>query len=175
MIMFKSNTIKLFSFSFILLLFTGGCALYLGLVLETEGEKLVGRLQAVRDHELLARRHAEFKRQLEDTKESREILNSYVLQGESGTIDLLSTFDEISSDLGIEVDTRELAVDEVSDDFHDLLITLTIEGREASVIQFLKLLESLPYRSQVSEFSASRQDGQLGVDLVIVVSIKPSS
>ena len=174
MIMFKNSTTKLFVFSLFLLLFTAAAALYICITLESEGKKLVERLQAVRDHEILARQHAEFNRQLENTKEERTALENYVLAGESGTVDLLSSFDEISSNLGVELDTKELAVAEQSDDFHELSVTLSVEGGEAEVMQFLKLLETLPYHSQVSNFAAERQAGQLELNLAIVVSIKPT-
>lgn len=88
---------------------------------------------------------------VENTKEDRETLTSYVV-AENSVIDFLSLIEETARGQGLAIETQSLNVRPLNEDeiFELLTLTARVEGPLDGVLQMGALFESLPYQVTVS-------------------------
>ena len=103
---------------------------------------------------------SELKRLYDETKEDRENLHTYVLEGDD-VIDFLGLVEALGKEQKVELKTETIR--DISNDgkFDDLEIAISVSGSYESIEQILLLFETLPYQSQVTRLDMAR-DGDVG-------------
>ncbi len=106
--------------------------------------------------------YEELVSQLEATTAEREKLMSYML-AEDETVGFLATLETIAAEQGIEFTTNTLTLAD-STEQKQLEINFAVAGNESSVLQFIHILELLPYHSRLQSISIDRSfDAATGV------------
>lgn len=156
--MWKSLTFRLFILSILSLLVSAGSFAYMVYSIGQDGLALKDNLQALSDRSALEQEYNALQEVLAETAAEREQLSQFVLEGEEGAVDFLSTIDQIANDLSITLNTQLLAVEEVEDEvLDDLKVVFEIEGNERAVMRFIQLVELLPYKSRIDDLSFVRK------------------
>jgi hypothetical protein len=94
---------------------------------------------------------------LSTTQIERETLNSYIINGDAGTIAFLSDMDAFAAARDLDLTTENLqVVAQGRAPFNALTMTYQVKGSEASVQSFLAALETLPYASEISRVELIR-------------------
>lgn len=82
------------------------------------------------------------------TEDARTVIEHHILT-ESTVVDLLSLIETLGRENGVILSTDGLMVSPIDAHFEYLVATVRVEGRYASVLHMLELLEQLPYESWV--------------------------
>lgn len=141
---------------------------FLSYLIQSTGASLTEMMRIFASEESQQQAHHELAEELERTASVRERVREYVLHGDADTVRFLSEVDELAVDVGVTLETDELAVQPGSDSFKELAITLTIEGTEGAVVRMLSLLETLPYHSYIQRVDFSRDAERTGYARSIV-------
>ncbi len=122
------------------------------------GKKLEDRIIAIAEKDARVRAHTSLQKLMEETREDREELSTYILT-EDQTSTFLTNIESLGSEVGVELTTGSLEVVKKEGLFNELLIQFKIEGDESSVMKMHLLFETLPYRSKIAALSLSRAEG----------------
>lgn len=101
---------------------------------------------AAKAHE---RELASLVRVVNDTKQEREELDSYVLSDE-GVIDFLTLIESVAKEQGVELKTSNLTEQDGGATFERVGALVTVAGTYESIAQTLAIFESLPYQSGIT-------------------------
>lgn len=111
--------------------------------------------------------------QLEDTMRAEEDkwkkLKSFILHDDD-VITFLQLTEDVAREQGVSLST-ELTLSPIDATFESLHMNTTIEGSFDGVMRMIRLLETLPYQSEVEQVSLSRSggDGVWSATLAITV------
>lgn len=93
----------------------------------------------------------------------REELTTYILQDEN-VIDFLSFVERLGNEHGVVFTTEALDVRSAEQDFEELFMRVSVIGTYDSVKHMLRLLETLPQQSYISDVSINDLGGVEGSD-----------
>ena len=82
-------------------------------------------------------------------------LNSYLIKNEDEVIDFLNLLDTLASESRLEITVKSTEANSINGSFEDFTINFSVLGSYNNVLQFLTLIEALPYQVLVSEVSFS--------------------
>jgi hypothetical protein len=130
------------------------CLVLLGMgrYIQTKGNELLQQSKEIANHEARTQKYNELEKLVEDTKENREELSTYVLT-EDKTIDFLSIIEKIAVEQGVELVTDSLKVVEQDELFDTLVISFSVLGPKERAYTMLQIFETLPYHAFVSGIS----------------------
>lgn len=119
--------------------------------------KLQTTLETIANEQEVASDQRTLSALLESTADDRGILESRIIQGESGTITFLSEIDDFAASQNITLITSSLDVAlQARKPYDSLDISYNVSGSEVSIKKFIKLLETMPYSSEVVQLSFVR-------------------
>lgn len=159
--MIKITNMHMPLIAFTTLVVTAAACVGMALVLQGTGEALRAHAQTRVDTEAHRQVLADLERSLEETEGDRSYLSGLILQGEDDAVPFLSTIDEVSDGLGLELRTEKLELRErKGEPFDALAVTFSVKGSEDAVLRFFSLLETLPYhvRIEAGEFKRSQDE-----------------
>lgn len=100
--------------------------------------------------------------ELQDTMREEEgrwrELRGFILE-DAGVITFLQLTEDLAREQGVTL-TTELNLAPIDDTFETLHMSTVVEGSFDGVMQMIRLLENLPYQSQVEQVSLSRVGGE---------------
>lgn len=100
------------------------------------------------------------KKLINDTRIERERVASYYLQSTSDSIVFLNYIEQLAQDSNLDLETVR-AVDTEQNEQTVLQVTYRIQGSLAPVEQFIMVLETIPYVSEVVSVTLEQQSGLL--------------
>jgi len=107
-----------------------------------------------------------------ETEVEREELRSYYLSSQSDSIDFLNYIEQLAIDRGVELETLNPTEVERLDGQTYLSVGYKISGRLTQVEEFIQLLETIPYVSQIVSVNLGRQSSVLwSADVMIDVAV----
>ncbi|MEY2665529.1 MAG: hypothetical protein RLZZ480_634 [Candidatus Parcubacteria bacterium] len=112
----------------------------------------------------------------ERTKDDRAKINNYFLGQGSETIDFLNRVETLAPQAGVnlKIDSLDEVKEKKTGETKSIDVRVTFTGRRANVEQFVKILERLPYFSQVTAVSLrarASDDWQASVSMKIFFTI----
>ncbi len=167
----KTQISFLIAFTFMLL----GTLSLVGLVYVIEGNaiKLRERVGAIAYQKAQAEERYETERLLEETKEERTALSSFVLT-EGSVIDFITNIETIASSLGLEFNTKTITPEETKDkNFDELSMQFSFSGPNSSVEKLMAVFEIIPHHSYIRDLNVRQSEGGnlWTVDMTLVVTI----
>lgn len=153
---------------FALIFLLGSIAAFVWVWMSTEqsGELLAERVQAIENEQVFEGQYIQLTEVVEESADERARLQTFILQDESDTIDLLSQFDEVARAQGITLTTEKLDVAEGPGTYNSLAIEMTLEGTEARVLEMIELLETVPYHGHMPSLTLERTTTDSGVRML---------
>ena len=107
-----------------------------------------------------------------ETEVEREELRSYYLSSQSDSIDFLNYIEQLAIDRGVELETLNPTEVERLDGQTYLSVGYKISGGLTQVEEFIQLLETIPYVSQIVSVNLGRQSSVLwSADVMIDVAV----
>lgn len=97
-------------------------------------------------------------RTLGDTENERISLRTRIVPDED-VVDILALIESLGKEQGVILTTNSLTVAPINNLFETLVINVSVEGSYQSIIHTLKLLEHLPYQSEVGKVQMENQQG----------------
>ncbi len=97
-------------------------------------------------------------RTLGDTEVERLSLRTRIVQDED-VVDILALIESLGKEQGVLLTTNSLTVAPVNNLFETLVINVSVEGSYQAIIHTLKLLEHLPYQSEVGRVQMENKQG----------------
>ncbi len=122
-----------------------------------EGDELVARLSTIEEAQQRQQAYGELTRLVNETQADREELLSYVLT-EDKTIDFLTSIEKAAVRNSVELTTESLRKVENKGRFDTLQVSFTFSGDKQDVQTMLRMLETLPYHSTVTQLSLQLKD-----------------
>ncbi len=121
-----------------------------------EGHKETLRAERVRaaEAEVQARALSALQATVVESKEDREKLLGFILTDDE-IIDFLALIEQTAREQGVKLETT-LEVRPLDDVFEELALSLSIEGSFDGVMRMLRLFETLPEQSVVTEMNIAR-------------------
>lgn len=145
---------------------------YVTAVLERDGAELEKHVAQLHNQQAYEQEYLALERLLLETADDRSKLAALILDGEEDTVQFLSEVDRLAARLGIDLVTEALEVQVQKDDPFDILsVKFSITGREAEVLQMIRLLEVWPYHSRVVEATVRRTDVEMESMVTLAVTI----
>ena len=105
-------------------------------------------------------RLASMERLVMETEAERAELAGLILK-EEDVVDFLALIETLGKEQGVVFKTESLKPIEGKTTFDELELNLSVTGKEKNVLNMLRLLESLPYKSSVERVSFSRNGGNV--------------
>lgn len=102
----------------------------------------------------------------DSTSSDRQLLSSYFLQ-ESDTISFITNIEASAAKLNINLNTNELSIVPSSVDAAGvtapalLLVGFESKGSEAAILEFISVLENIPYYKKITELSLVKEDANI--------------
>ena len=153
----NSHTIKWVLVASVIALSAAGALVFASVFLDSQTSRVTERMQTIADEQAVLREQAQLASIITDTEADRAALSSFVLQGDDGTVALLSKIDDIAAKLQIELVTESLTVSDVKDSqFDELLLTISLDGAERDVRTMVSFLETIPYASEITQMEMQR-------------------
>lgn len=129
--------------------------------IQEKGSELVQQSKEIANYEAREQTYNELEQLIRSTKDERDGLFTYILT-EDRTIDFLATIEQIAVEQGIELTTNALKVGEQDGLFDTLVISFSVDGPKERVYAMLRIFETLPYHSFISDVSF-RNSSEAGV------------
>lgn len=138
-------------------------AYWLWMTVDQYGVELAEQAQIIADQQAFQSQFVRLEETIEKTAEQRTALGALILQDDGDTIGLLSEFDQIASEQGVELTTQNLSVAELPGSFNELVLSYSLGGSEAAVKRMISIFETMPYHSEVTSVSLARAVSPVGV------------
>lgn len=167
-------TKKILILSILALLLTGFMAGFSWWWEEEKGKELTREMQSIRDQSRMESEYRKLQKEWKEVSSLHERLSALVIEGDGDTIELLSYLDSIAESNGVALTTGDLGIRETEEDenFDNLVVSITLRGGQASVLEVVKILETLPYASSVERLTFIRSGSDATASLTLQVSIK---
>lgn len=140
-------------------------------LIRKDGQQLSNQFAAMTEQTNRESSIIQLRRIAEETVEERAQVASAFLPGEGAAVAFLSQLEQIAPefDVGLEIITLEKKPETETTSW--LVISLSLRGSYDSVSRFVAYLETLPYRSYVSNVDFMSQDGKSwSADVELLVS-----
>ena len=109
-----------------------------------------------------------------ETAADRDELNGYYLASQSDSIDFLNFIEALADQNGVELVTNSATENERRGG-SELTVRYGISGTEAELDRFVRLLETMPYVSELTALTLTKQTGVTwDADVTVSVYILPS-
>ena len=144
---------------------SGGALAWLWVAVDQSGDELMNRIQTIENQRVFENQLNELRKIVENTEEQRESLYAFIIKNENDTIRLLSELDEMALKQDVELATRQLKVIEGPGNFDNLEVSFSVSGIEGTVLQVIKMFETLPYHGTITSLSFERTTDVSGVQL----------
>lgn len=131
---------------------------------QSQGEELVMQIEALDAQRAQEESYFRLLRVAEESRAKRELLQSYFLKSEGDSIYFINTVEALAPDMGVELDTSRNTLETVTDKSNKnqwVDVGVAFSGPEDNVRDFLVVLESLPYVSQIISVNLSAQNSAL--------------
>ena len=144
-----------------------------GLVLiEGQNSQLTEQITTLEKNQAQEASYRQMRRTAEEPAGNREILNTAFLSGEGESIDFLTTVESLARDSGLEITTDELRKNTTKDSKDEwLTIGFTYSGQYDTVVNFLEVLENLPYLAEITSFSLVESTGDVGWEATVTMKV----
>jgi len=140
---------KIVGISAIIYLLGALCAVaFMTIQVNRAGAELEDRVQVIANQLVLEQVFNDLADLVETTEDTRTELDSYLLS-EADTIEFLAEIERVGVEQGVSLDTSALTVVGEGDDA-ELSIRFEITGSEPLVLRMIRILETLPYQSQLN-------------------------
>lgn len=103
--------------------------------------------------------YARLQKLVQETTDQRSELRSYYLSSQSDSIDFLNFIERLAGERGLELETRSPTQIERDNGQTYLSVGYAIAGSLTQIEQFIALLESIPYVSELVSIRLQRQSG----------------
>ncbi len=153
----NNQTIRVLLIAIVLAVGAGGTLIFASFFLNQQTVEVSERMQTIADEQAVLKEQAQLASIITKTETDRAALSTYVLQGDDGTVTLLSKVDDVADQLGVELTTNALSVEDVKDSQFDvLLLTFGLNGVERDVKKMITLLENIPYANEITQMEMRR-------------------
>lgn len=132
----------------------------IGLVylIESDAETLRAQARELAFKKAQAEEQFETSRLLEQTADERNSLREYILT-EGTVIDFISTLESIAAEQGLSFSTQAITPEVTKDAlFDNLTMGFAFSGPKENVSYLVKVLESVPFRSQIDAVTLREED-----------------
>jgi len=147
--------------SFGFLVCSAGALLGLGYFIETGATNLTATAQQIAYQQAQAGERFETSRIVEETVSERNELESYVLT-EATVIDFISELEDTAARLGLMFSTQTISPEETKDPDFDLVrMDVAFSGPAGTVKRMIRLIETMPYASEVQTVSVGVDAGDV--------------
>lgn len=126
-----------------------------------ESEKLSEQVAAIAVDQSQQTAFGRLQRLVQETEVEREELRSYYLSSQSDSIDFLNYIEQLAAERGITLETLNPTEVERENKQTYLSVGYDISGSLNQVEEFIKLLESIPYVSELVSVNLQRRSGVL--------------
>lgn len=148
--------------SFLFFVFGVAVAGFTYYLINTDGARLADRMQVIGENQLMQERYDELQVILSQSEDEHAELDSHLLT-EGKTINFLSEIETLARNMGLQFSTDSLEVETMPNpQFGSIVMRLQAEGERATLIEFLTLLETLPYYSRIQELQFDRVQARSG-------------
>ncbi len=121
-----------------------------------QGSKLASQILVLEAEHQQEASYIKSQRLSEDTKDERALLQSYFLAKTSDSIDFLNKVEALAPEVGITLETRGLeSFADTTDNSEWIKVDFDFFGSRENVENFIKVLETFPYVSRVTEINLS--------------------
>ena len=104
------------------------------------------------------RNYREAKGNIELTRDLQKELDQYLV-GSQGVVDFITLLETVGQEIGLGIEISNVAVSDVTDPapvVEKISLRVSTRGSFVAINQLLRVLESLPYASQVENFAFER-------------------
>lgn len=149
---------------------------YLWQSLYSQGSALEQNMVAMRDKETTEKRFFELRAELTATLNERDELKKLVLSGDEGAVAFLTKYEKLASEIGVELNTKQLSVDQTPETgFDELKVEFGLLGNERQVMRMIQLLELMPYDGRLVSLNLKRTTdptiGQKNLDVAVTLKV----
>ena len=168
--MITNKAKKNITLSFVLFVFALGSVLAAWTYVISTGENLLQKTKEVADYNVRTQTYATLSQLVEQTKQERKELASYVLT-EKKIIDFLTEIEKVAVEQGVELTTNSVQKNVQEGLFDEAVISFLIEGTDEYVKNMLHIFETLPYHGYVSKLSLVKNEDDRTVDANIDLTV----
>lgn len=156
-----------------LLLVAGGALAIIVMSVISQGVKLEDQVMFLAEEKKQQDVQKKLFEIAESSKNDRQKLKEYFLAKESSSIDFLNDIERLAPEVGVELSTQGLdTVKGIKDGPEWIEIDFSFSGPKDRVQNFIKILETVPYVSQVTSLDLDAQSSLLWkADATIQVQI----
>jgi Tfp pilus assembly protein PilO len=138
----------------------------------TESERLSEQVVAIAIDQSQQTAFTRLKKLVKETESERTQLRSYYITSQSDSIDFLNYIEQLAVDRGLGLETVSPKEVEKENGQSYLSVGYVITGSLTQVENFIKLLENIPYVSELVSVKLQNQSGTLWrADVVIDVMV----
>lgn len=173
--MIITHTAKIHIIVSVLVLCVAGTFVFFGWQYITgKGALLIEQVRTVATESEREQKFTELSRLADTTTAARNELSGYILQRED-VPSFVTSGEILAAGLGIDYTTDSLKEVEIKDDYDQLEIRFTMEGRERAVRNMLHALEHVPYHGIVESMELDRSElsetGLVRMRVTLVVTL----
>lgn len=126
---------------------------------DKEGSSLQSQMEILSKNRQLQERYHSLEVMVQESQAEYAELASYFLT-ENNTIIFLSEIETLASTMGLELITDALKVDPLPNPkYQGITLQLRISGAHDQVLDFLEIVETLPYYSRIEALTLEREGG----------------
>lgn len=165
----NKRTIKIFIAALISVVLAGILFGFMFYQVIERGNELNEQVVALEKQRAQENSYFKLQRIIEETSTEREKIENHFLKKDS-YIDFINEIESLAPVMGLALDTKSLESPDPKKegDKKWLIITLELEGTRNNIEDYLKLLESLPYVSRLTDVKMSAQSSSEWVASVAV-------
>lgn len=154
MVQNKTKTVFVIALGYVLC--AAAAASYSWYYIQTLGGELEATVETVSKTVSQKQAYDDLVAQLEATQTQRDELQTFVLDKDA-TVQFLTLLETIAAEQSVELTTDNLNLVEVAAaPYNQLQIQFNVTGLDDGVLQFVRLLELLPYHSSLASLSFNR-------------------
>lgn len=174
--MFNSRTKKIFIFSLLILSITISIFGFLVYKIHTQGNQLEDYLVVINERNAQESSFIKVRKLIQETEEDRNVVNSAFFKDESESINFLGDIEKMAKASSIQLTTESLDKTIDTDKVTEYIkIVFIFKGKKTDVLNFTKLLETVPYHSWVESLDLSKDSNNIWEGrLTLFITIQPS-
>lgn len=148
--MLNTQTKRIFVFSLLVLVCTIGVFGFLVYKINTQGKQVENYLAIIKEKTAQENSFIRVKKLIQETEESRKIIDSVFFKDESESISFLGDIEKLAESSGLKLTTEGLDKVTSPDKVTEYVkMTFVYDGQREDVLNFTKLMENIPYHSWV--------------------------
>lgn len=134
------------------------CLVYVGYLIQKNGTQLKDDMSAIALKEKLKKERVSIEKAFSENETDRLQLESYVLRGQEGVVELLGLLDSIATEQGVQLETKRLDYQQPREGsvLATMQIEMEISGIEPAATRMLEIVETVPYHRTLKSLSSTR-------------------